>query len=120
MFTDFMHKLFIHSPVAENPNAAGTPSSAEGPVANAAPRPNIAPAAAAVPATEAAHVDVAAILDKLLPSRRRGSMKKLAENGGKVPELLSHQTSGDKNKKGALSGALPGWSITSYRYEATP
>jgi hypothetical protein len=64
MFTDFMKKIFVHSPVAENPNAHTTPASAGGPVAGAAPRPNIAPSGTgAAAATQ--HVDVAAILDKL-------------------------------------------------------
>lgn len=62
MFSDFMKKIFVHSPVAANPNAAGTPASAGGPVAGGAARPNIAPSGAAATAT---NVDVAAILDKL-------------------------------------------------------
>lgn len=142
MFTDFMKKIFVHSPVAANPNAASTPSKAGGPVAGAAPRPNIAPSGAApgAGAAPAAHVDVAAILDKLaheskekldwkhsivdmmklvgmdssLAARKelakdlhytgdmndsatmnmwlhKEVMKKLAENGGKVPaDLLNH------------------------------
>jgi hypothetical protein len=64
MFTDFMKKIFVHSPVAENPNAHTTPVSAGGPGAGGAPpRPNIAPAGPA--AAAASNVDVAAILDKL-------------------------------------------------------
>jgi hypothetical protein len=61
MFTDFMKKIFVHSPVAENPNAPGTAASAGGPGPGAVPRPNIAPSGTAV----ASNVDVAAILDKL-------------------------------------------------------
>ena len=64
MFSDFMKKIFVHNPVAENPNAAGTPASAGGPVAGAASRPNIAPSGTGAAAT-ATNVDVAAILDKL-------------------------------------------------------
>ena len=64
MFSDFMKKIFVHNPVAANPNAAGTPASAGGPGAGAAPRPNIAPSGTSAAAT-ATNVDVAAILDKL-------------------------------------------------------
>jgi Domain of unknown function (DUF3597) len=68
MFTDFMKKIFVHSPVAENPNAPTTPPKAGGPVHGAPPTPQInvpgagSHAAATATATE---VDVAAILDKL-------------------------------------------------------
>ena len=62
MFTDFMKKIFVHSPVAENPNAPTTPASAGGPAAGSAPRPNIAPSGGAAVAQ---NVDVAAILDRL-------------------------------------------------------
>jgi Domain of unknown function (DUF3597) len=61
MFTDFMKKIFVHSPVADNPNAHTTPASAGGP-SGAAPQPNIAPTGAGAVASQ---VDVAAILDKL-------------------------------------------------------
>lgn len=68
MFSDLLKKIFVHSPVAQNPNAPSTPASAGGPGAAAgAPRPNIAPSGsgpAAAPAA-ASTVDVAAILDKL-------------------------------------------------------
>ena len=66
MFTDLLKKIFVHSPVAENPNAPSTPASAGGPVKGAAPRPNIAPSGTGTAAPAAgASVDVAAILDKL-------------------------------------------------------
>ncbi len=68
MFTDFMKKIFVHSPVAENPNAATTPKSAGGPVPGAAPTPhiNVPGSGAAAPwAAGSSTVDVAAILDKL-------------------------------------------------------
>jgi hypothetical protein len=138
MFTDFMKKIFVHSPVAENPNAPTTAASAGGPVAGAAPRPNIAPSGGAT-AGPAGNVDVAAILNRLaseskekldwkhsivdmmklvgmdssLSARKelakdlhysgdmndsatmnmwlhKEVMKKLAENGGKVPADLLH------------------------------
>jgi hypothetical protein len=62
MFTDFMKKIFVHSPVAENPNAPTTPTAAGGPGGGGAPRPNIAPSGGGAPG---GNVDVAAILDKL-------------------------------------------------------
>lgn len=63
MFSDLLKKIFVHSPVAQNPNAPGTPASAGGPGAAAAPRPNIAPSGGG--AAVASPVDVAAIMDKL-------------------------------------------------------
>jgi hypothetical protein len=136
MFTDFMKKIFVHSPEAENPNAPTTPAAAGGPGGGGAPRPNIAPSGGG---GAGGNVDVAAILDKLaaeskekldwkhsivdmmklvkmdssLAARKelakdlnysgdmndsatmnmwlhKEVMKKLAENGGKVPaELLN-------------------------------
>jgi hypothetical protein len=67
MFTDFMKKIFVHSPVAENPNAPTTSPKAGGPVHGAPPTPQLnVPGAGTPPATAvAAQVDVAAILDKL-------------------------------------------------------
>jgi hypothetical protein len=65
MFTDFMKKIFVHSPVAQNPNAPTTAASAGGPVQGAAPRPNIAPAGSGAAPAAGGNVDVAAILDKL-------------------------------------------------------
>lgn len=65
MFSDFMKKIFVHSPAATNPNVASTPASAGGPVAGAAPRPNIAPSGTGGATTAGGNVDVAAILDKL-------------------------------------------------------
>ena len=63
MFSDLLKKIFVHNPVAENPNAAGTPASHGGPGPNPVPRPNIAPSGTA--AAAATNVDVTAILDKL-------------------------------------------------------
>ena len=139
MFSDLMHKIFVHSPVAENPNAPTTPVSAGGPKPGAPPKPNLAPAPAApaAPAAPPVAVDVTGILDKLaseskekldwkhsivdlmklvhmdssLSSRKelakelhysgdtndsakmniwlhKEVLKKLAENGGKVPAAL--------------------------------
>jgi hypothetical protein len=69
MFTDFMKKIFVHSPVAENPNAPTTSPKAGGPVLGAPPTPQINVPGAGSPAapatTPVAEVDVAAILDKL-------------------------------------------------------
>jgi Domain of unknown function (DUF3597) len=67
MFSDLMSKIFVHKPVAENPNAATTPVSAGGPKPGgpAAPLRPHAPAPAATPAAPAGPVDVEAILDKL-------------------------------------------------------
>jgi hypothetical protein len=67
MFTDFMKKIFVHSPVAENPNASTTAPKAGGPVHGAAPTPQINVPGAGSPAATATatEVDVAAILDKL-------------------------------------------------------
>lgn len=64
MFTDFMKKIFVHSPVAVNPNAHSTPASAGGPVGGGAPRPNIAPGGGGTVAA-GTNVDIAAILDGL-------------------------------------------------------
>lgn len=61
MFSDFMKKIFVHSPVAENPNAPTTPPSAGGPAGAA--RPNIAHVGGGT--AVASQVDVAAILEKL-------------------------------------------------------
>jgi hypothetical protein len=74
MFTDFMKKIFVHSPEAENPNAASTPRSAGGPVPGAAPAPQIQTPGAGTPplgGTPAAvsTVDVGSILDKLAAER---------------------------------------------------
>jgi hypothetical protein len=70
MFTDFMKKIFVHSPEAENPNAASTSRSAGGPVPGAAPAPQIQVPGAGTPGTigtgaAVSQVDVAAILDNL-------------------------------------------------------
>lgn len=69
MFSDFMKKIFVHSPEAENPNATTTKPSAGGPVSGAAGSPQLgtpgAGAGAATNATPGSNVDVAAILDKL-------------------------------------------------------
>jgi hypothetical protein len=67
MFSDFMKKIFVHSPVAENPNAPTTAPAAGGPVFGAPASPQINVPAAGTPATGApvSNVDVAAILDKL-------------------------------------------------------
>lgn len=67
MFTDFMKKIFVHSPEAENPNAPTTSSKAGGPVQGAPPTPQINVPGAGSPsaAATATQVDVAAILDKL-------------------------------------------------------
>ncbi len=66
MFTDFMKKIFVHSPEAENPNAPTTSAKAGGPVFGGAASPQInVPGSGMSGSRPASAVDVAAILDKL-------------------------------------------------------
>jgi len=70
IFGELMSKIFVHKPVAENPNIGGPIKRGITPAPGAG-APAAAPAAAAAAPAAAAHVDVEAILNKLASENKQ-------------------------------------------------